>query len=153
MISLSLEMIHFHTGLRRRRQTDQEDNQQSVALIIGIVCGIFGLYILFLSVIVAVFIFCFVRFNCKCVQCCGVKGCYKLDCSAMKCVRRPRVQCPKSVSDTATIFCNKLCPCCSNIDTWDSGELGFWIEIVLLGIVCFPFALCFLALYAYALSK
>ena len=151
LLQVVVNLCFVHTDVRLRRQSnDQRDDKLSIGVILGIVFGIilFVLYILLLPTVIAVFVFCFVRFNCNCVKCCGLKGCYQLKCSSLKCVRKPRVGCPKAVSNTATIFCNKCCPCCSDIDTWDSGELGFWIEIVLLVIICFPFALCLIVLFA-----
>ena len=131
-----------------KRQASNNNNQDdsNLGVVIGVSVGIIGGYFLILFLLVTTLIFCFVRFNCQPEEC---------KCNP-KCSRKPRLRCPKNVEDNVCYCCGaavKLCcPCCSNVDEWDSGELGFWIEIVILGLFCFPFALCLLVLWALATS-
>ena len=139
--------------LRKRATSNNNENNLDITTIVIIVVLTFGGYLTFISAVVGTLIFCFVRFNCQCEQCCGLSCCYRATC-APKCVRKARISCPKAVEDNVSKCCATMvrscCPCCSNVDDWDSEELGFWIEIVILAICCFPFALCCLVLYAYS---
>ena len=133
-----------------RRQASNDNNNEGgidpkTVIVVSVV--VVGGYFLFLFSILATLLFCFVRFNCRCAKC-------KCD---PKCSKKPRLRCTKNVEDNVWYCCSagfKLCcPCCSNVDEWDSGELGFWIEIVILGVLCFPFALCCVILCALATSS
>ena len=132
-----------------RRQASNNNNQGGVdtTTVIAVSVVVVGGYFLLLFLLVITLIFCFVRFNCQCVDGCTCKP---------KCSKKPRLRCSKTVEDNVCYCCSRAfkicCPCCSNIDEWDSGELGFWIEIVILGILCFPFALCCVILWALATS-
>lgn len=115
-------------------------------------------YFTILGCIVALFCVCFVRCNCTSTQCCNSSFCFRLKCSP-QILRKQRfkIKCPSSVAtkvDTLQTFtAEKCCLCCSDIDQCDSDELAFWTEMVILTILCLPFAICLLVLYAYAKSK
>ena len=145
-------MIIGGDSLLVRRQTNSGDTDQGgvdSVLVITLCVVLIGGYFIALFLILLTLIYCFVRFNCECTE-------SKCKCNP-KCTRRPRVRFPKNVEDNVSVCCGKgckiFCPCCSNFDEFDSGELGFWIEIVLLGILCFPFALCFVVLWALACNN
>lgn len=136
-----------------------EEDSSSVAVTAGlIVLYVFVGYFTILACIVALFCICFVHCNCVCTQCCNSSFCFRLKCSP-QILRKQRfkIKCPSSVAtkvDTLQTFtAEKCCVCCSDIDTCDSDELAFWTEMVILIILCLPFAICLLALYAYAKSK
>lgn len=119
--------------------TDERDTGQQMqnsgldtnTLIIVVVVTVFGSYILILFAIVMVFVFCFVRCN---------NGKCKL-------TRKTRVKCPERFSRGADKICSYFhcCSCCDQ--ACDNDELMFWIEMVVLAVVCFPFALCCLVLW------
>jgi hypothetical protein len=138
---------------------EEEEDNESIATSAGlIVVYIFVGYFAILSAIVALFCVCFVHCNCTCVHCCNSSFCFRLKCSP-KILRKQRlkINCPSSVATKTNAlqqtFSDKCCPCCSDIDMCDSDELAFWTEVVILVILCLPFAICFVALYAYAKSK
>ena len=134
--------------MRRQASGNNNDGISSTAVIIIVISvGVVGGYFLLLFLIVVTLVFCFVRFNCQWAKC-------KCD---PKCSRKARLRCPKSVEDNICnccgIMCKTCCPCCYHINECDNEELGFWIEIVLLGILCFPFALCCVILWAVSTSN
>ena len=122
-----------------RRQVSNDSSLNTTTIIIVCVV-VFGVYFLILATIIGSLLICFTRCN--------------KDKRSLRCSRKPRLSCPKLVEDNVSACCSSCvkycCPCCSNPDNWDSGELGFWIEIVILGILCLPFALCLLILWAIA---
>ena len=126
--------------------TNKNSGLDPRVVIIGVSVGIIGSYFLILFLLVVTLIFCFVRFNCQCEKC---------TCDP-KCSRKLCLRCPKNIEDNICYCCGvgvKLCcPCCSNINERNSGELGFWIEIVILGVFCLPFALCIVFLWAIGTS-
>lgn len=122
---------------------DGDDGGSSPFTSIGaIIAYIFIGYFLLLFSIVALFCICFVRCNCECINCCSIKFCYRFKCSP-KLTRKQRVKCPTFVNKASKKACDQFCSCCD-----DPHELTFWIEVVILAILCFPFALCCLVLYA-----
>ena len=136
---------------------EDENNNGSIATSAGfIVLYIFVGYFALLSVIVALFCVCFVHCNCTCAQCCNSSFCFRLKCSPkIRRKQRLKINCPSSVaSKTNTLqqMCtaDKCCPCCSDIDMCESDELAFWTEVVILVILCLPFAICLVVLYAYS---
>ena len=156
-----VDNINFAGGdiplVRRQASGNSDENTLSVTNIIITVCVVvFGSYILLLTAIIGTLICCFARFDCQCKECCGLPYCYKGSCSP-RCTKKARIGCPKLVKDNVSVCCSytvrNFCPCCSNPDNWDSGEFEFWIEIVLLAVVCFPFALCILVLWAILTSR
>ena len=124
-------------NLVKRQANNTNEGSVNITTVIIVVAVVFGTYFLILGSLIGSALFCFVR--------CG-DGCKP------RCTRKPRLACPKKVEDNVavccTYACGYLCPCCSNPDNWDSGELAFWIEIVILGILCLPFGICCLVLYA-----
>lgn len=134
------------------------DSGGSPATSAGAIIGyVLAGYILVLSCIVVSFCFCFVRFNCRCVECCDSRYCrrctYKLKLS-----RKLRVQCPKCPAcvrrygeEAEGRVCGDCCSCCDN-ERCDSDAFTFWGEIVILGILCLPLALILLILFAKARS-
>ena len=137
-------------------ETDEDDG--NIATSIGLVIVyIFVGYFFVLFCIVAIFCVCFVRCNCTCVKCCNSSYCMRPKCSPkLLRTQRFKIKCPQSVSTRAdTLYSaslEKCCPCCSDIDACDSDELAFWTEIVILVILCLPFAICFIVIYAYAIQ-
>lgn len=139
-------------------ETAEDDDNSNVATSIGLVIVyIFVGYFFVLFCVVAIFCACFVHCNCTCVQCCNSQYCLRPKCSPkLLRTQRFKIRCPQSVSARAdklySVSLEKCCPCCSDIDTCDSDELAFWTEIVVLGILCFPFIICFIVIYAFAIQ-
>ena len=136
-----------------------DDGSTNLATSVGlIIVYIFVGYFTIVFSIVAIFCVCFVHCNCTCAQCCNSSYCLRPKCSP-RILRKQRlkVNCPRSVATKAdaieTLACDKCCPCCSDIDACDNDELAFWTELVILFILCLPFAICLLVLYAYTTKK
>ena len=141
------------------KDVEEEDDNNIATSARLIVVYIFVGYFAILFLIVALFCACFVHCNCTCANCCNSSYCFRPKCSP-KILRKQRlkINCPSSVATKTktlqqTFTADRFCPCCSDIDMCDSDELAFWTEVVILVILCLPFAICLVVLYAYAKSK
>lgn len=142
--------------VRRQASSNNDMDNNTLIIIISVSVVVFSLYFLLIAAIIGSLIICFTRFNCQYKECCGLPHCYKATCSP-RCTKKARVTCPKLVRDNLRVCCaytaRCCCPCCSRPDDWDSGEFEFWIEIVILAVVCSPFALCCLIIWAIFTSR
>ena len=111
----------FH---REKRQSGNNSGGLDSSTVIAIsVVTVLGCWLLMVIALIILFVFCFVT------------------CDKERC--RPKITRKPCSSDVA----QKCCESCIDRCCVNDNDIAFWATLILLAVVCFPFAVCCLVLY------